>query len=247
MKVIIIEDELLGRKSLLHLLEKVPQEIIVLGAFETVDAAIPMITKEQPDIIFLDIKLPQKNGFYLFEYFKGKELNAQVIITTAYNQYALKALQLSAVDYLLKPIDLHSLIEAINKVKNHLKLQKNEERYLLLKDNLYNNQKTLAIPKQNGLVFIRLDEILYCEADGNYTVFYLNNDESHIVTRQLKYYDKLLIDFNFFRPNRSHLINFHYIRSLNKGKKTFIIMSDGKEILVSNLKKQAFFEGFLGE
>ena len=247
MNVVIIEDELLGRKSLIHLLEKAPQEITVLGAYETVDSAIPIITKEQPDIIFLDIKLPQKNGFYLFEYFKGKAFKSHVIITTAYNQYALQALQLSAIDYLLKPIDLDGLIEAIDKVKDQLKVQKNQELYFSLKENLFNNKKTLAIPKQSGLVFIQLNEIIYCEADGNYTVFYLKSGERHIVTRQLKYYDKLLVDFNFFRPNRSYLINFDHLRALNKGKKTYIIMCDDKEILISSLKKQEFFDNFLGE
>lgn len=245
--VIIIEDEKPGRDSLLHLLTLVPYEIEVLGAFETVDEAILSIAKKQPDIIFLDIKLPKKSGFALLEHFKGENLTSQVVITTAFNQYALKALQLSAIDYLLKPIDLAELNNAIDKSKKRLESQKNEKLYQLFKDNLVDNQKKMAIPKSNGYVFIQIDDILYCEADSNYTQFYMKNRESHLASRTLKYYSSLLEEFNFFRTNRSYLINLSYLKALNKGRKTTVTMSDDKILPVADLKKKALFKKLLGE
>ena len=244
---LIIEDEKPGRDSLLHLLSLVPYEIEVLDTCETVDEGILSITKKQPDIIFLDIKLPKKNGFVLFEHFKGDSLSSQVIITTAFNKYALKALQLSAIDYLLKPINLVDLNKAIDKAKNRLESQKNKELYELFKKNLVSNQKKLAIPKSNGFVFIQIGNILYCEADSNYTKFYTSTEGNHIAARTLKDYDAILEEFGFFRINRSYLINLNHLKALNKGRKTTVTMVDDKVLPVSELKKKALFKKIVGE
>ena len=244
---LIIEDEKPGRDSLLHLLSLVPYSIEVLGAFETVDEAILSITKQQPDIIFLDIKLPKKNGFALFEHFKDDSLTSQIIITTAFNQYALKALQLSAIDYLLKPINLTDLKTAIDKAKNRLESKKNDELYQLFKKNLVDNQKKLAIPRANGFVFIQIDDILYCEADSNYTKFYTLTEGNHIAARTLKDYDAILEEFDFFRINRSYLINLSHLKALNKGRKTTETMVDDKILPVSELKKKTLLKKILGK
>lgn len=247
LKVLIIEDEERGRSALMTLLRNSGYQYVLVGAYSTIEEAIPMIEVNELDIIFLDIMLPRQSGFYLFEYFKDKELNAEVIITTADGDYALKAFDFSAIDYLLKPIKMVELKRALAKVTDRKLIQKNADQYMLLKENLDGEFKTLALPHSNGYHFLKMEDILYIEADGNYSSFKLKDGSSKVVIRKLGFYGDLLSDFSFFRCNRSFIVNMTAVQGVTKGRKMKAVMSNGDQISVSELLRDEFMQRVLGK
>lgn len=232
LKSIIVEDEKSSQKTLKNMLTDFCEGIEVNGIAGTVDDAILEIQKHTPDVIFLDIELPEKNGFHLLEYFPNA--NFEIIFTTAYNQYAIKAFRLSAVDYLLKPIDIEELRSAVAKVKEKKSDKDSRKKYQMLKSNISNVLNKLALPCKSGLIFVELSDIIRIEADGNYTNFHMNSGEKHVVSNLLKKYTKLLKDFNFQRINRTDLINIAHIAELKKQKRIKVRMSDGEWLNVTD-------------
>lgn len=239
-KAIIIEDEENGQLVLKTLLNKHCPQIDVLAMAASIREAIPLIIHHEPEVIFLDIELPESNGFTLFNHFPANSF--KTIFVTAYGEYALKALKLSAVDYLLKPIDPDELIEAVNKLDNK---SNRDEKVNTLLHNINNNLSKIALPTLEGLVFIDVNTIIRCEAQGNYTQFYFTNGNKMLISKTLAYFDDLLNEFSFFRVNRNTLINMNFITKFQRGKKCYVYLEDNTEIIVSDNKREEFMNIFV--
>jgi two-component system LytT family response regulator len=235
---IIIEDEEYSRATLNALVTNYCQGIEVIAEAENVQEGVECIKRYDPDLVFLDIEMPFENGFQLFKYFE--KVSFDVIFTTAYDDFALKAFRFSALDYLLKPINPEELRDAISRVKTHENNSDfNSIRIKTLEYNLDNTFQKIALPISNGLVFIDISDIIRLEADNNYTTVYTSK-EKHVVSRTLREYDDILKDAGFFRVNRSHIINMQFLKNYVRNKQSSIILTDGTELKLANSRKQAF-------
>ena len=236
---LIVDDEENSRQTLSNMLEKYCKGVRVIGKAASVKAARVIIDEKAPDVVFLDIEMPVENGFKLLEYYP--EPKFAVVFTTAYDQYAVKAFKFSAIDYLLKPIDLEELRDAVEKVKAN-KAESKKPQYETLQYNINNNLKKLALPTLEGYSFIDLDDILYCEASNNYTIVFSTSGKKVIVSKTLREYEDLLTEFNFFRVNRSHLINLNYILEYKKGRRPIIVMNNKSEVSLASSRKKEFLD-----
>jgi two-component system, LytTR family, response regulator len=240
LKSIIIDDEMKSLENLRILIQDFCDDVEVKALCQNVDDGIAAIEQHKPDVVFLDIQMQRETGFDLLT--RIKKIDFDVIFTTAYSEYAIRAFRFSAIDYLLKPIDISELHAALEKVRNK-RGDGLSERLSQLIDNLKANptQKyKLALPTGDGLVFVKVEEIIYCEADSNYTQIYLTNGTHHIVSRTLKEYEEILTDQDFFRIHNSHLINLNLIKNYIRGDGGHVIMSNGKTLDVSKRKRDAF-------
>jgi two-component system LytT family response regulator len=243
LKTLIVEDEARGRSALKTMLSEI-NEVLLIGESPDVEDAIIKIKIHNPDLILLDIEMPFKNGFDLLAALPNR--NFDVIFTTAYDSYALKAIKFSAIDYLLKPIDPEELKLAINKTIEKRKQIQHQSN--LQMNNLLDNLKTinkqnfkLSLPNASGSIFVPINEIIRCESDANYTRFFLENEAKVIlVSKTLKEYDELLTDFGFCRVHHSHLINLKFIKKYIRGEGGTVVMLDGTEVEVSRRKKEIF-------
>lgn len=191
-------------------------------------------------MVFLDIQMQRETGFDLLT--RLSSINFEVIFTTAYSEYAIKAFKFSAIDYLLKPIDIGELKASLDKVEKKLMGSISERLHELIQ-NLKPPSKhgyKLALPTSDGLIFVKINDIIYCEASSNYTQIYSNDGRKHIVSRTLKEYEDLLTDHNFFRIHNSHLINLDCIKKYVRGEGGYVIMNNDISLDVSKRKKEAF-------
>ena len=238
-KALIVDDEENSRQTLNNMLEKYCEGVQIIGKAASVKAARVIIDNELPDVVFLDIEMPVENGFKLLEYYDQPTFD--VVFTTAYDQYAVKAFKFSAIDYLLKPIDLEELRIAVEKVKSN-KAESKKPQYETLQYNINNKLKKLALPTLEGYSFIDLDEILFCEASNNYTIVCSTSGKKVVVSKTLREYEDLLTEFNFFRVNRSHLINLNYILEYKKGRRPIIVMNNKTEVSLASSRKKEFLD-----
>ncbi len=240
---IIVDDELKSRENLKLLIEDFCTDIQVTALCPTVNDAIEAIKTKSIDLIFLDVQMQGESGFDLFE--RIKERNFDVVFTTAYAEYAMKAFKFSALDFLLKPIDVDDLRQAIDRVKLKHKsagtdlTRRLEEFMSNMKASDSENFK-LALPTATGLVFVKVSDILYCEASSNYTIIYMADKKKYLVTRTLKEYEDLLHDHNFFRIHNSFLVNMGAIKQYVRGEGGSVILVDNTSLDVSKRKKEAF-------
>jgi two-component system LytT family response regulator len=242
-KVIIVDDELGAREALAKMLEKHFKQIQVVAKADSMITAFDAITTNQPDVVFLDIEMPNGNAFDLLE--KFKEINFNIIFTTAYDHYAIQAIKFSAVDYILKPIDLDELEQAIKRLEEKSgKSTALDYQYKMLLANIKpeNKLKKIGIPDGDGIVFINLADIVRCESDGNYTFFILTTGKKIIASRTLGEYEQMFAGDNFFRVHRSHLINLQHIKKYIKGEGGYIIMNDDSQVEVSRRNKTDLLE-----
>src|SRR3954454_4282462 len=195
-----------------------------------------------PDLIFLDIQMPGKSGLDLLT--ELSERNFEVIFVTAHNEYILQALQFSAVDYLMKPVDEDRLVEAVQRVNKRLKKEKADEPRQTLLHNIYQTssplEMRLCLPTLKGFTILKLEEILYCEAERSYTVFRLANNKTIVISKPLFDYERLLAGTIFYRIHKSFLINLLHIKEYVRGEGGTVVMSNNMEIEVSRRKKEQF-------
>jgi len=237
-RAIIIDDEQESRNTIFNILNNFCDNISVVAQAENVGDGLSVIKKEKPDVIFLDIQMPDGTGFDLLE--KLQEISFQVIFVTAFDQYALKAIKFSALDYLLKPVNPQQLIDAVNKIKQpdiNFNLITNKIQTLLRNKNGF---ERITLPTLEGYKFINIKDIIRCEADNNYTHFHLNSGEKILVTKTLKEYDETLSGLDFVRVHQSHLVNTKFVDRYIKGDGGSIIMADGSEVEVSRRRKEDF-------
>jgi two-component system, LytTR family, response regulator len=226
-KVIIIDDELRARVLLQGMLETTIPEVEIVALCEDLPSGIKAIRKFQPDLVYLDIEMPGNSGLELLDFFNEEEVQFSIIFTTAYSHYAIKAFRLSAIDYLLKPIEQEELTASYGRFKQtHEKVKNN---YSLLRENLkIRDSQKLAVPSGNTYRFIEMDDIHYLKAEGSYTQLVFTDETRLIASRTLKNFEEILDDStSFFRCHKSFLVNSKYITGYNK--------SDGHLLLRNNI------------
>ena len=244
-KAIVVDDELGARESLSKMIEKYCKNIVIVAKADSMKTALKAINELQPDLVFLDIEMPNGNAFDLLE--KFKEINFNIIFTTAYDHYAIKAIKFSAIDYILKPIDSEELIEAVARFESKNGDNKKatlDAQFKTLVSNVKPNNKIkkVGIPDGDGLIFINLSEIIRCDSDGNYTFFILTNGKKIVASRTLGEYEQMFADDNFFRVHRSHLINLEHVKKYIKGEGGYVMLSDNSQVEVSRRNKNDFLE-----
>lgn len=242
MRALLIDDEILSLRTLERVLSRNCPDVEIIGEFSDPEAGRQAILRDRPELVFLDVEMPGMNGFDLLESFE--ELNFDIIFTTAYDEYALRAFKVSAMDYLLKPIDEEELIEAVNKVRQKLQHSISRQHMDLLLTNLNSddNFPKLAIPSLDGIEFVDVEDILHCEADRNYTIIHTISGGNYIFSKTLKEIEKLLPAKDFFRTHQSHLVNLRHIRKYLRGAGGEIVLSDGTAIKVAKSRKDALME-----
>ncbi len=242
-KAIIVDDELGARESLSKMIEKNCKQIEVVAKVDSMLSAFEAITNKEPDLVFLDIEMPNGNAFDLLEKFKS--INFNIIFTTAYDHYAIKAIKFSAIDYILKPIDPEELVTAVKRFENQRGQKESlDKQFKTLLSNVKpdNKLKKVGIPDGDGLIFINLSDIIRCDSDGNYTFFILTSGKKIIASRTLGEYEQMFTDDNFFRIHRSHLINLEHVKKYIKGEGGYVVMSDNSQVEVSRRNKTDFLE-----
>ena len=222
-KAIIIDDEQSSQITLKNMVTQFCNDIEIIATVGSVLEGVKTIHKDAPDLVFLDIEMPVHNGFTLFDHFP--EPSFSVIFTTAFQKYAIKAFRFSAIDYLLKPINLEDLRAAIKKVSSKKEMDATKEKLQTLKANLNNIGSKLALPTMEGYHFVEVKNIIRCESQNNYTFFHLLNGKKILVSRTLKIFSKMLEDHNFFRTSRSDLVNLNHIVSYGRQKSPSLTLS----------------------
>lgn len=245
-RTIVVEDEQKSVELLKKLLEKHCPEVEYCGSAGGVSEGINIISETKPDLVLLDIEMHDGTGFDLLERIGEKSFD--VIFTTAYIQYSIKAIRFSAMDYILKPIDPDELVEAVRRCAERQRHEVAEDRFnaLLTNLNVESSKKRIVIPEGDGMTFVALGDIIRCESDGNYTFFILKGGKRIVATRTLGDYEELLSEDHFIRIHRSHLINLDHVSRYIKGEGGYVVMSDGSEVEVSRRKKADFLDRISG-
>jgi len=234
-KTLVVDDEQEGRDLMTNLLSYIP-EIKIISCCENADDALNVISSQLPDLVFLDVQMPVKNGFDLLEDLKNLKItHPEFVFVTAYDKYALKALKFSAFDFLLKPVDLNDLKATINKFKrNHSKNNLLSKIDLLFEN--YSTNKKIKFNTRIGFITLNPNDIFYCLADGNYTRVIMTNGEFEIITNNIGQLENLLPSKKFFRINRSHIINTDFMIAVNKKSKLCSIKYENfrEELLIAS-------------
>jgi two-component system, LytTR family, response regulator len=234
-KAIIIDDEPMARQLLNGILNAVCPNVEVLEMCANLPEGVKAIRKLKPNLIFLDIEMPGHSGLELLDFFDENEVDFSIIFTTAYNHYAIRAFKLSAIDYLLKPLDEDSIKESVGRFeRNHIK----KTDFSTLRSNLrQSGSKKLAIHTINAIRFVELDQIVFFKADGSYTQITLLNSENITSSRNLKYFEQVISDNeNFVRCHKSYMVNVHFITDYIKSNGGVFIVQGNHEVAVSPSK-----------
>lgn len=245
MKALIVDDEKRARDTLLQVANLCCPDIVSFRQADNLLTAILAIQQERPDILFLDIDLGSDTGFDLLKHFEKEPLN--VVFVTGHNDYVLKALRASAVDYLLKPVKASELIAAVQKVKQKLNQQQQQGSIETLLQNLNNQDKGLqkiTISTSDSIHIINVSDIIYCESDKGYTTIYLNNGQNIIASKILREYEDLLPQDYFMRVHQSYLVNLEHVMRYDKKDKNFLVTTLNHKIPVSHRLKNKLINYF---
>jgi two-component system LytT family response regulator len=239
---IIVDDEPYSCEGLATLLERYCPDIKLLDACYSGADALKAIKEQTPDLLFLDIEMPGMNGFEMLQ--RLPAINFSVIFTTSYDQYAIKAIKFSALDYLLKPVDKDDLQAAVKKAmhKSQETLPQQIEILLQKLDHPSISVNKIAIPTMEGLQMLFVENIIRCSSDSNYTILFLKNKQKVIASRTLKEIEEMLEDYPFLRVHHSYLVNLNEIEKYIKGDGGYLLMSDGSNIDVSRSRKEALIK-----
>lgn len=244
MKIVIIDDEVRARRVLTSILNEECEPVDTIFEAENLVEGVAIIKAQQPDIVFLDIEMPQHSGLEIAEFFKNEPMNFHLVFTTAYGQYALEAFRLSALDYLMKPIDAEELKIAFNKVTKLLAEDSIQTKLANLEkafQQLSLNKIALEVPK--GIIFASHDDIVFFEADGVYTKVHLASGKSELICKTLKHFvEQLKEQPLFYKPHRSYLINLKFMNELVKKDGLHVVMHGKKTIPIARDRKNEFLE-----
>jgi two-component system LytT family response regulator len=212
------------------------------GPFTRPEEGLEAIRRMEPDVLFLDVEMPRMNGFQLLE--QLEDISFSLIFVTAYNEFALKAFRFSALDYLLKPLDNIQLLEAVRKAEKHQRIDQRQLDLLQyqLKEGQYPSK--IAVPFQSGVVFVELKELVYCEADSNYTKLFLANGKCYLLSKTLREVQEVLEERNFLRVHRQDLINLDHIKMYHKGDGSYLVMTGDITIAVAKNQKERLVQKF---
>jgi two-component system LytT family response regulator len=238
-KTIIVDDESDAREAIKMLLGSFPNDLLLVAEGFSVKTGVEAIIKYEPDLVFLDIDMPDGTGFDLLQQLPNR--NFQLIFVTGSNDSAIRAFRFNAIDYILKPINPDELIEATEKAVQTLDKQNNQSRVdNLLKENQSELAQNIVLSTQEDIFLIEISTIIRCQSEGNYTTFYINTGQKILVSKNIKEYADLLSKHSFYRVHQSHLINIDYFARYHKKDGGYIIMKDQSEVPLSKRKKEAF-------
>ncbi len=239
-RAIIVDDEPKARRVLEALLKEYCTDVEVVAVADDVPAGVLAINQHKPDVLFLDVEMPGYTGFQLLDFFR--EVDFEIIFTTAHSGYALQALRVSAIDYLLKPIQVSELMAAVAKLKT--REAETKQRLAALQENFKNNAiRRFALPVAEGLIFVEADTINYLEADGAYTHFHLADGRKIMVSKKIKEFEEALTQQNnFFRPHRSYIINLKKIVQYARQGGGYIVLQGDVQIPLARERKNDFLE-----
>lgn len=242
MKAILVDDEERGLSALNKLIENYCPQITVMALATSAAQGASLIRQLRPDVVFLDIKMPAANGFEMLRMLD--EINFEIIFVTAHQEYALKAIKFAALEFLLKPVKISELQEAVEKLgRKKQTAGTGVSRYSFLKESVNgaNQFNKIILSTAEDFHFISLEDIIYCQAEDNYTRFMMSNGTRHLVSKPLKEYEDLFGAHNFFRIHKSYLINMNHIEKVIKKDGAMVLMSNKEELPVSFRKKETFF------
>lgn len=244
MKAVIIDDEKKARNLLRILVEENCPQIKELQEAEDLPSGVRLINQFQPDIVFLDIEMPGYSGVQLFDFFMPEQINFEIIFTTAYSEYAIKAFELNAIDYLLKPLRDEQIEQAVTKAIKQIGKSKVSERLEELKNTFKaSNVRKIGLPVSNGILFVEFDDIIMLEADRMYTKVFTKSEGELLVSKPMKFFIDVLQDASeFYRPHRSFVINLKHIKQYVNQDGGYIVMNNQKSVTISRDKKDEFFE-----
>lgn len=239
-KVLIVDDETRTRELIAKMIDSFGYDITAIPEGSNVQTAIEAIEKHHPDIVFLDIQMPDGTGFDVIRSIEEKAF--EVIFITAHEEFAIKAIKFSALDYLLKPVDTLELKSALDRALESISEKKENSQFEALQKNINPSEKRrLVLKTQESVHVVDLDDIIRCEADRNYTSFYLKDNRKILVSKTLKDYETLLASHNFLRVQQSHLINISFVDRYDKKNGGAVVMKDGSEVPLSPAKRDLFF------
>lgn len=240
-RAVIIEDEKNSREFLERMLAEKFTEVEVTGTADNIEDAFLLITNQHPQLVFMDIEMKQATAFDLLNKFTS--MSFEIIFTTAYEKYALKAIKFSALDYLLKPINAEELQSALNKARDRINSQASNVSMEVLLQNMRSaglDNHQIALPTRDGLIFVKVREIIFCESEGAYTQFHLRSGHTIMTSKNLKEYEELLSDYDFLRIHHSYLINLREITRYIRGDGGQVVLSNNRTLDVSKRKKDIF-------
>lgn len=240
MRVILVDDEKNARLALRGILEEHFSEVDIVDECKDIPEAVKSIKKYQPDLVFLDISMPGYSGLELFKFFEDKELNFKVVFVTAYQEYAIQAFELSALDYILKPVRVEAVKRAVQKVVQHPINQ-----IQVLQSHLDSSlPKKVALQTGDGLTFLLLDDIIYLKADGSYTHFLTTDGKKLTVSKKISDFERLEQMGPFMRIHRSHVVNLNRIQKIMKQDGGVVVMENGDWLSISSEKKAVLMTRF---
>jgi two-component system LytT family response regulator len=241
-KALIVDDEPYCCEALATLLQRYCPQVTVMDICYNGQSALKAISEDKPDLLFLDIEMPQMNGFELLE--KLKDIQFQLIFTTSYDQYAIKAIRFSALDYLLKPVDREELQKSVQRAATHVMIPNRDQIEILLQKLRQPaiSVTKIAIPTMEGLHMVPVDSVVSCSADSNYTTLHLKNRQKIIASRTLKEIEEMLEDFSFARVHHSFVINLNEVEKFVKGDGGYLLMTDGTTVDVSRSRKETLLK-----
>lgn len=246
-KAIIIEDEEASRETLQNYLSKYCPTVEVVAQAENIQKGKQAILDHEPHLVFLDVEMPYGNGFDLLEQLEA--IDFELIFVTAYSNYALKALNMSASYYLLKPIDIEELIAAVDKVSLNISNKEQLRSAQILKNNLQVEEhrlKRIVLPEMEGFEVAQLKDIVYCKANDNLTDFVFTDGRKKTICKTLKHFDEVLAESGFFRIHKSYLLNMEHVKGYVRGKGGYAQLSNGDELEIAVRRKQDFLQQFVG-
>lgn len=241
-RAIIIDDEQHCIDQLSELIKSSSIPFHIVACYTCFSEALKDFENLEFDLVFLDIQVQDQLAFDFLQ--KLKNINFEVIFTTAFHKYAIRAFKFSAVDYLLKPIDTEEFEEAARRIQENITQKAVARNLEVLLQNIEKQDihKKVTLSTQEGLLFIEVQEIIRCKADVNYTHFYLRGNQKITVSKSLKFYEELLADCNFFRIHNSHLINLNHLKKYTRGKGGYVTMADNSQLEVSTRRKESFLK-----
>ena len=238
---LIVDDEKNGRENLCGLIEKYCPQINIVAEAASVTEAIQKIEEFQPKLIFLDIEMPGGNGFTLLEHFKSFPF--EVIFVTAYDNFAIKAIRFSASDYILKPINLNELINAVDKVSQRISQRGENERIRQLYQNsLHPSNPKIGLPTGERIEFVEVKSIIRCQGEINYTHLYFSDRKPMLSAKSLIEFEELLGEYGFIRVHKTHLVNMNHVSSFTRNDGGMLILSNGDSVLISRRRRDYTFE-----
>lgn len=238
---ILVDDETAGLEALQLAIEKYCPDIAIKGIYNKPEDALAGIRKINPNLVFLDVQMPQMSGFDLLQ--QLSPINFEVIFVSAHDQYAIKAIRFSALDYLLKPVDVEDLMHAVNRVKDRQSKTMNAFQFQSVLNNIQlksGRVEKLAVPTLQGIDFFNTQDILYCKAEGSYTQIILKNNQQALVCKNLKDFESLLAESGFFRVHHSYIINLAHVEKYVRGEGGYVVLTENHHVDVSRRKKEEF-------